>query len=207
MRPVVAAAAVVALLVPAVASTQETIDPGKVQDLSWEYVLSRQSLAIKACGAFRPGESAQCAEAEITDARTIEDAGRILRLPREKIGIVIEEAGKSFKIVGLSMQLLRGPGIAERSAGTNEVKLYGEALTEVSWTYTLATRDVRLRICGKLANPEYAGCADREIKGKGIPQLLAILLLEPVDKLVFNLGWDAAAKKFTKVRRISISAK
>ena len=171
-------------------------------------MFARHALLLKACGVFRPGEETQCAKLEVSDERVVEEVGRILRLPRDKIGIVMEpNGGKDFKIVGLSMQLLKGPGIGERGASGDEVAMFGEALTEVSWTYSLKNREVRLRICGKLANPEFTGCAERQVKNKGIRQLLGILLLEPVERLIFNLGWDGAAKKFTKVRRISINTK
>jgi hypothetical protein len=201
--------ALVVWLAPSAATAaEETVGADKLATLSWEYSLGKRALLLKGCGQFRPGDQLQCATTTLRGKRTTEQVARILRLPKDRVGIVIEPNGGGFAISALSMSLLKAPGLAERAAAGNEVVISGESLTEVSWIYHLRSQSVTLRVCGKIANPEYAGCAERDERHEeGIDRLLEILLLEPVERLAFNLAWDGANKRFTKIRRISLTAR
>lgn len=203
--PLVPMLTVAALAHGGASAQEDTVGADRLADLGWEYSLEGRTLRIRGCGQFRPGERHQCAEATLDQRETVEQVGRILRLPKDKVGLVIEPAGGGFRIVGLWVVLLKAPGVAERSATGNEAQIGGESLTEVSWTYRLRSTRVTLRVCGKLAHPEHSGCAERsESHSEAKRRLLEILLLEPVEKLIFTVGWDSAGKRFTDVRRISL---
>jgi hypothetical protein len=193
---------------PATSVAGETVGADRLAALSWEYSLGTRALLLKGCGQFRPGDQPQCATVTLRGKRTTEQVARILRLPKDRVGIVIEPGEGGFAITALSMNLLKAPGLAERAATGKEVVVSGESLTEVSWIYHLRSQSVTLRVCGKLANPEHTGCAERDERHEdGIDRLLEILLLEPVEKLAFHLGWDDQGRRFTRILRISLTAR
>jgi hypothetical protein len=191
------------------AAQPEVLSPDRVAEMSWQYSLRARTLELRACGPFRPGDRHPCARAQLSDPRIVEESARILRLPKEKIGLVIEPAAKEeFQIVGLSLLLLKAPGVPERPAQGRSVQISGESLTEVRWTYSLKNRHVTLRVCGKLASPDYHGCAERhEKRSQGIRRLFEILLLDPVERLQFQLAWDASERKFTAIERIGLTSR
>ena len=137
------------------------------------------------------------------DPRTIDRTLIMLRLPRDKLGILMNPlAGEKFEIVGLVAELLSAPGIHERPARPPTVELSGESLSQVLWMQRLSSRQVTIRVCGKVANPDRRGCAEHiEETRTGVQRLRDLLLLNPVEQLGFLVGWDGS--KFTKLQRIA----
>src|SRR5258706_4698723 len=140
------------------ARANELISPEKLSTLTWAYALNSKWLKLKACGRFRPGETDKCAEVKLlntmTTGRAIDRALQMLRVPRDKLGVVIKEAGGKFEIIGITAELLSAPGIGERPAKAPTVELSGESLSQVLWIQLLATRTVTVKVCGKVANPD-----------------------------------------------------
>ena len=191
-----------------VARADEFMGTERITTWSWNYVMETQTLSLRVCGRFRPGERDQCAVAKLKDAkggRTVDRAMEMLRLPRDVVGIRMRPGtGAEFELTGLTHELLSAPGIGEKAAKGKEVQLSGESLTRVEWIQSLMNRNVGVRVCGKLANPEIVGCAEYEAKTiAGVRRLRLLFLRGPVDQLEFRLGWDGATRKFTGLMEIT----
>lgn len=201
------AAGLLLALPPSSAGADEFIAPEKLTTWSWSYIMDTHTLSLRVCGRFRPGERDQCAVAQLKDGpkeRNVDRAMEMLRLSRDVLGIRIKAgAAGAFELTALTHELLSAPGIGEKAAKGTEIQLSGESLTRVIWIQSLTERNVVVRICGKLANPEYVGCVRHEDKTiAGVRRLRLLLLRGAVDQLEFKLGWDAAARRFTRLLEI-----
>lgn len=194
------------MVAPTAHAAEELFGPEKLTSLTWSYSLGSLSLQLTACGRYRPGELEQCAKGVLKEGpltgRNIDRTLEMLRLPRDKLGVVLVETKGQFEIVALSAELLIAPGIGERAARPPTVELSGESLTQILWIHRLSTRSITLRVCGKTANPDRTDCAEHvETSSAGVRRMRELLLLGPVEQLGFLIGWDG--KKFTKLKRIA----
>jgi hypothetical protein len=191
------------------AGAGEVIPPEKITTLTWNYTLSPRALEVRACGRYRPGEREQCATGTLKDGPkgglAIDRILEMLRLPRDRVGIGIQAgAGSEFQITALTYELLSAPGIGEKAARGDEIELSGESLTKILWVQDFTSREIMVRVCGKLASPEMTGCVELVEKGRtNVRRLKKLLLQSPVEQLAFRIAWDGAKRSFLRLQRIT----